>query len=66
MLIPSFVAELGAWSGAIYALAAGYGPELVLVCVHRHETMRAATRCAESELRWARRVVALAAEQRPS
>lgn len=69
-LVPSFTAsgpEDGmAWRGAIYAMRPGLGPELLLECVHLHETMRQATRCAEKDLRFARKVVALADEQRPS
>ena len=65
-LIPSFVANGEAWRGAIYAMRAGMGPEQVLECTHDHHTMRRALACAERELVWARRVVALAAEGRAS
>jgi hypothetical protein len=65
-LIPSFVAHDSNWRGAIYAMRAGMGPEQVLECTHDHHTMRRALACAERELVWARRVVALAAEGRPS
>ena len=65
-LIPSFTAHDTNWRGAIYAMRAGMGPELVLECVHDHHTMRRAVACAERELMWARRVVAIAAEGRPS
>jgi len=65
-LIPSFTAHDTNWRGAIYAMHPGLGPELVLQCAHAHHSMRRAVLCAERELIWARRVVALAAEGRPS
>jgi hypothetical protein len=64
--IPSFTAHGTAWRGAIYAMRPGLGPELVLECVHEHHTMRRATQCAETDLRFAKQVVALADERRPS
>jgi hypothetical protein len=42
------------------------GPELILECGHDHLSMKRATACAERELAWSRRVVALADERRPS
>lgn len=62
MLLASFTAHGNGihWRGAIYAMHDGYGPELVLTCTHRHRSMKSAVLCAESELAWARRIVALA------
>jgi hypothetical protein len=65
-LVPSFTAHGTLWRGAIYAMRAGLGPELLLECVHEHHTMRRATACAERDLAFARRVVAIADERRPS
>ena len=70
-MVPSFYAETRpdgdtTWRGAIYAMHPGLGPELVLQCAHAHHSMRRAVLCAERELIWARRVVAIAAEGRPS
>ena len=65
-LIASFVADGPDWRGAVYAMRPGLGPELLLECVHRHLTIREATRCAEKDLRFAKQVVAIANEQRPS
>jgi len=66
LLIPSFTAHEGApgWHAAIYGLRAGYGPELLLHCVHLHPTMRAAVKCAEGELAWGRQIIALAERHR--
>ena len=66
LLIPSFTAHEGApgWHAAIYGLRAGYGPELLVYCAHLHSTMRAAVKCAELELGWARDIIALAERHR--
>jgi hypothetical protein len=66
-LVPSFVADRSAgdhWAGAIYAMRKGLGPELVMQCVHHHRSMHVALDCAESELAWAKRVVAMADQYR--
>jgi hypothetical protein len=58
--IASFVPDAGAWAGAIYAVRDGLGPELVLRCSHRHDSMWPAMDCAAKELKFATRVVGLA------
>jgi hypothetical protein len=55
VLVPSFVADGDRWAGAIYAIAPGVGPELLLVCGDKHRTMRGASDCATRDLEDARR-----------
>lgn len=65
-LIASFTAHPDgvSWCGAIYQWHDARGPELVLVCDHRHRVMRDATRCARDDLAWSRSVVKLAKRHR--
>jgi len=55
VLAPSFVADGHRWAGAIYGIEPGIGPELLLVCVHKHRSMRQASDCATRDLERARR-----------
>jgi hypothetical protein len=65
--VASFTAHpAGGWRGALYVMHPDAGPELILECGHDHLSMKRATACAERELAWSRRVVALADERRPS
>jgi hypothetical protein len=67
-LVPSFASHPDGqeWCGVIYAMRDELGPELLSYCPHRHPLIHEAIECAHAELTFARRVVALADERRPS
>lgn len=65
-LVASFVANPDGdhWCGAIFQLHEGLGPELLRYCKHEHWAIQVALDCAEQELWFARRIVALAEHHR--